>query len=273
MSKKEVNIEKTYSGSMNEQQELNRFGRLRVLSMFKKDNYKMAHCICDCGNQKDVYYSNLKSRKTRSCGCLEHENRLKYKDLSNQTFGRLTALYPTDERINGCIVWLCQCSCGKKTKKPTNKLLKGEVKSCGCLRDTHIDLKDTVVGNLTVLYPMNKKYNWKTMWTCICSCGKQCLVSSSNLVYGHTKSCGCLKDKEYRTLIDGTVIECLDSKLNKNNTSGVKGVYRNKNRWVAYITFKQKRYHLGAYSTIDEAAHARKQAEEKFFLPLLEKFK
>ncbi|MEC5317134.1 AP2 domain-containing protein [Enterococcus casseliflavus] len=255
-----------------EQSNLEIFGRLRVLRTYKKKNSKMAYCICDCGKEKEVYYSNIKSGRTRSCGCLERENREKYKDLSNQVFGRLVALYPTDKRVDGCVVWLCQCSCGKRTMKSSKLLLKGEVKSCGCLRDNNINLKDSEFGNLRVLYPKDENYNWKTLWVCACACGQNCSVSSSNLLYGHTKSCGCLKRKEYRTLIDGTVIECLNTKLNKNNTSGVKGVYRSKNKWVAYITFKKKRYYLGAFNSIKEAACARKKAEEELFLPLLERF-
>ena len=28
-------------------------------------------------------------------------------------------------------------------------------------------------------------------WTCLCDCGKENVVYGSNLVGGHTKSCGC----------------------------------------------------------------------------------
>lgn len=273
MYKEKKKKEQIDHSSASDKNYLVRFGRLRVIGLFKKNKAKMAYCICDCGNEKEVYYSNLKSGKTKSCGCLERENREKFKDLSNQSFGRLIAKYPTDKRIEGCVVWMCQCSCGQQIMKSSKILLKGDVKSCGCLRDANINLKDTVVGDLRVLYPKDTKYNWKTMWVCVCSCGQQCLVNSSNLFYGHTKSCGCLKRKEYRTVVDGTVVECLNTKLSKNNTSGVKGVYRSRNKWVAYITFKKKRYNLGSYNTIDEAAYARKVGEETFFLPILEQFK
>ncbi len=32
----------------------------------------------------------------------------------------------------------------------------------------------------------------KTRWTCLCDCGKETIVSGSNLVTSHIKSCGCL---------------------------------------------------------------------------------
>lgn len=41
----------------------------------------------------------------------------------------------------------------------------------------------------------------------------------------------------------------------------------------AYITFKQKQYHLGYYATFEEAVAARKQAEKDFFGKFLEEHK
>ena len=52
-------------------------------------------------------------------------------DLTNQVFGRLLALEPTEERVNGYIVWKCQCECGNIIKVPTNSLTTGNTTSCG----------------------------------------------------------------------------------------------------------------------------------------------
>ena len=41
---------------------------------------------------------------------------------------------------------------------------------------------------------------WKTCnseWHCLCDCGSRCQVQHSNLLYGHTKSCGCLAKELY----------------------------------------------------------------------------
>lgn len=56
------------------------------------------------------------------------------KDLSNQRFGRLIALYPTNERKNGKIVWHCQCDCGNTIDLPVSYLTSGDTLSCGCLK-------------------------------------------------------------------------------------------------------------------------------------------
>ena len=55
------------------------------------------------------------------------------RDLTGQTFGRLTALEPTEKRTSGYILWLCQCQCGNKKLASVNHLMQGSVKSCGCL--------------------------------------------------------------------------------------------------------------------------------------------
>lgn len=55
------------------------------------------------------------------------------RDITGQTFGRLTAIEPTDKRASGYTLWLCQCECGNKKLASVNHLMQGNVKSCGCL--------------------------------------------------------------------------------------------------------------------------------------------
>ena len=67
-------------------------------------------------------------------GCSEIRfNRGKGKDISDMTFGYLTARYPTDKRDRGDIVWVCECKCGKFVELPATRLLVGNTLSCGCL--------------------------------------------------------------------------------------------------------------------------------------------
>ncbi len=58
-------------------------------------------------------------------------------------------------------------------------------------------------------------------------------------------------------------------KINRNNTSGVKGVSYRKDRgkWRAYIKIKRKNISLGNFNTKKDAIAARKAAEEKWFGP------
>lgn len=65
-----------------------------------------------------------------------------------------------------------------------------------------------------------------------------------------------------------------DSKPSKRNTSGVRGVsYKSKKgKWEASICFQGKTHYLGMYSTLEQAAAARKAAEEKYYKPMLDKW-
>jgi hypothetical protein len=54
-------------------------------------------------------------------------------------------------------------------------------------------------------------------------------------------------------------------KLYGHNTSGVKGVYLRFGKWTAYINKNGRRFVLGTFNTIEQAASARKAAEKRMF--------
>ena len=88
-------------------------------------------------------------------------------------------------------------------------------------------------------------------------------------MYCGQTSCGCKKKEHdkalagYLTHVDGTSIDALKSrKIPKNNATGVKGVYYIKGRYLAKIVFQHKQYFLGTYESLEDAAQARKKAED-----------
>ncbi len=135
-----------------------KFGKLTALfplNEIKGSSY-MWHCVCDCGNQIDVRLSSLTSGNTTSCGCQRKEKlRGKAKDISGNKFGLLTALYPTEKRENGSVVWKCQCNCGNTIEVPLIRLTSGNVKSCGCLRK-HSYINESSTKNIQTLRKDNK---------------------------------------------------------------------------------------------------------------------
>lgn len=54
-------------------------------------------------------------------------------------------------------------------------------------------------------------------------------------------------------------------KLPRDNTTGYKGVYLVRGKYLAKIVFQKKQYFLGTYDSIEEAAAARKSAEALLF--------
>lgn len=63
---------------------------------------------------------------------------MKFKDLSGEKFGCLTAIKKVDNTIsNGrsFVNYLCVCDCGKEKIVKAENLRSGNTKSCGCLSD------------------------------------------------------------------------------------------------------------------------------------------
>lgn len=131
-------------------------------------------------------------------------------------------------------------------------------------------------GYLTVLQFGYKK-GTNDYWLCKCDCGKEIYVCKFNLINGKTKSCGCKSEelrKQNSDEFSGTRISLLKSKTRKDNKTGVKGVGFNKktNKWRAGITIQGKNKFLGCFDNIEDAIKARKEAEEKYFKPIIEKY-
>lgn len=253
-----------------------KYGLLTIQKTSKnKNGVLVAQCICDCGQTSTPYLNNVLAGRTKSCGCLALKNQRKYKDITNQRFGKIVALSPTDERTSGAVVWNCRCDCGTHLKTSQRNLSRGIKDNCGCVNQEKLSIPGHHYNFLTVIFPIsnNKKRSSKDKWLCQCDCGNLTIVAYTNIVNNHTKSCGCLKKDSLReTLVENTCLDNLNTKLYKNNMSGVKGVYSNRGKWHAYITFQNKRYTLGAYCSLLKAKEARQQAESELFAPLLQKY-
>jgi len=177
-----------------------RFGRLIVDEYaYTKNNIPYFECTCDCGNTGIYNGKYLRSGDVKSCGCQRIDNASMHmaKDLSNQRFGRLIALYVASRKPRR---WHCICDCGNEVDVLTNQLISGHTQSCGCLHKeitSEMNRKDITgkqFGFLTALYPMiddhvkNECYKWK----CKCVCGRECIIRTGDLICGNTKSCGCM---------------------------------------------------------------------------------
>lgn len=76
-------------------------------------------------------------------------------------------------------------------------------------------------------------------------------------------------------LKENTSLSSLTQKLRSDNKSGHKGVFYDKRRgmWVACLTFQGEIKLREYYESKTDAINARKEAEEKYFEPILNKYK
>jgi hypothetical protein len=57
-----------------------------------------------------------------------------FKDLTGQTFGRLTVVALSKEKQGRNCCWICSCECGASVTIRSGVLINGTTQSCGCLQ-------------------------------------------------------------------------------------------------------------------------------------------
>ncbi len=113
------------------------FGRLTAIRPAERAGYWYFHCVC--GKDISRCTDNVQRGLTRSCGCFrsEHLRELRLKDITGQTFGRLTVLRQIDRpaHVRGRhAYWEVQCVCGTLAHVSGPDLIGGHTQSCGCLQ-------------------------------------------------------------------------------------------------------------------------------------------
>lgn len=199
--------------------------KLIVLDQKRENNRTYLFGLCkNCNKKKWIradYFKNC-----NSCGCI---TKFKTKDYKGIVKNGIEFLEPTEKKENGHILWICKCICGNLFIANPSRILKGDLKSCGC---------------------------------------KKIKYTPANIEKAFTKHLT-------ENIVEGTNLQVLKyNKLKRNNTSGYIGVTWDKVRkkWRAQIRFKNKNIYLGRYTNIEDAIKARKEAEEKYFKPILERY-
>ena len=116
-------------------------------------------------------------------------------NLAGQSFGRWAVL----RRVPGNN-WLCRCVCGNEKKVYGGHLRNGLSRSCGCYNRAvahakRRDLTGIRVGRLQVI-----EETQPGLWLCVCDCGNRPLVKHRALSKSETRSCGCLKCPDDKSL-------------------------------------------------------------------------
>lgn len=236
-------------------------------------------CRCDCGTERAVLDRSLRYGGSVSCGCIRKERarEANSSDLTGRQFGELSVIRKLDNSGSGASRWLCKCTCGAEYIVYGSLLMTGRRTRCSGKAHqknyTYTDIAGQRFGRLVALYP-SRRYDksGSVVWRCHCDCGNEVDLPYNTLVYTNQKSCGCQKKEHdqklqtFLTHVAGTSIDILKSKkVPTDNTTGYKGVYLIRGKYVAKIVFQKKQYFLGTYDKIEDAVQARREAEETLF--------
>ena len=126
-----------------------------------------------------------------------------FEDFKNKKFNQLTVISLSNKvDENKRTYFRFKCDCGKEKEICAYLIISGRQKSCGCMVHNRTKIEDYLgkkYGKLTVI-GLGKKDNSKnkyhrTYFEVKCDCGENRIVDMSKLKNGHTKSCGCTKDR------------------------------------------------------------------------------
>lgn len=258
------------------------FGRWTVLDdcICTEKGERKWLCHCACGTKRYVLERSLLCNGSVSCGCLRKERAAQALslDLTGKQFGELTVIQKIKKEHRHGTWWLCQCSCGETYEVMGSLLVTGKRTHCSGKSHkrnyAYVDITGQKFGRLTALTPSGKRCDKKgsVIWKCRCECGNEVEISYNHLMYTNLKSCGCQKKEHsqklngFLTHVAGTSVDILKSKkVPTDNTTGYKGVYLIRGKYVAKIVFQKKAYYLGNFDRIEDAVLARKDAEELLF--------
>ena len=260
-----------------------RFGKLVALypTSARQHGNVVWHCSCDCGGEADYASGILLRGSATTCGCSRAGE-----DLTGRTFGNWTVIRKAERRK----YWICQCACGTVKAVSAQSLHTGESRSCGCLPLPRKDISGEKRGRLTALRQTGKIIDSSTEYVWRCDCGNEVTLPLSR-VYGtrHVRMCPecavkikringknmylTAKEKAISGLAPGALRSLRDGKPQSNNTSGVRGVWKERGKWVASGYRDGKRVYLGTFDELKDAQKARERFVEETYGEAFEKLK
>lgn len=182
-----------------------------------------------------------------------HNN--EFSNITNTTFGIITAIKPVCISSDGCYIWECFCKCNPDIKFLVNgsDLRRGRKKHCGCSFPRKNDITNKPYGNLTAIRDSGSRMSGSVLWECKCVCGKIIKVPYGDLESGHTKSCGCSRPKgkdhprwnggnsEVKTYVRNTLTKWKNDSLKKHRYKCVVTGIKSRKLEIHHLT---KPFHL-----------------------------
>ena len=215
-----------------------KFGRLTVIERAGSNKHKKAlwRCVCECKNEVITTTSQLKSGKTKSCGCYS-------RDMSSQTNKKYNNYDLTNDYGIGYT---------HNNNKPFYFDLDDYDKIKDYCWSDYRGYIETKIGS-------TQCHSSLRVYRLIMDCPDDMVVDHIN----HNTF-----DNRKENLRICTVSQNgMNQKLSLRNKSGIKGVsfHKKSNKWRAIITVNQKQISLGEFDNMQDAINARQDAEIKYF--------
>lgn len=129
-----------------------RFGRLTVLERLGSDRFgrSVFLCLCDCGTECSVRGADLRSKHSKSRGCLRGiAIQKRHEPVQLKEFGTVFVLGKADpEHQHGvapATLWVVVCKvCGRRCFEATTKQLRAGTARCECLKRTYTSWRQMI---------------------------------------------------------------------------------------------------------------------------------
>lgn len=200
-------------------------------------------CKCKCGNIVELPATRLLVGNTLSCGCMKVENilsaskyiggthlvlSLKEDEKKQDTLSGYTGVSPKRDKWHAYITYR-----GKRYNLGTYSNIEGAIKARARAKELVMEDALQLLENFEELHKADYKLDRETL--------------------PKVKTVALQDIKEKTPFL--TVAR-------HNNKSGHPGVCMRRNKWLAYITYKGKKYVLGSFTEKEDAIVARKKAEK-----------
>lgn len=137
-----------------------KFDRLTVIKSIYKDGEKtLCECKCDCGEKIIIPKTDILSKHTQSCGCLQRENAsiVNSLDISNTVLDNNIKIL-SKHHFNKTWYYNCECPMCRKIFVGIPAKLKYSC-SCGCIKMSNFEYKfKLILDKLNIDYLTQKRF-------------------------------------------------------------------------------------------------------------------
>lgn len=204
---------------------------------------------------------------------------MKIVDRIGQKFGKLLVIEQVGRNKLKKVLWKCKCECGNEVDVVAGSLVTGNTTSCGCvLKEAitkHGGCKNASYNTWRAMVrrcnnPQDKDYKrYGGVGVTVCTKWLNYINFASDMgepngdetldrinVYGNYEPTNCRWA--------GIKVQNRNVKIRANSKTGVIGVsITHTGKYMAKVTVGKKVYYSKCFNTIEEAALARKELEEK----------